>query len=221
MISHAEYPVATGPLGLPQLAAIPAHTPPHSALVHGAARVAQAIQWTVGGWRRRPGGPEPAHQGVVEATFRGLERLSPLLPRLGPVVATHRARWQIERTLAQRSRQRYERFLAIRRVMLATHPALTEMSAQEIYLNPANCWIRSCGRAAVSGGCGGTTLYFLVEETLRCVELDLEGQAVINELADYQPCTVAQWARLSALLDTRGILVLVRHLAGMGLVAFG
>ena len=43
---------------------------------------------------------------------------------------------------------------------------------------------------------------------------------LINELADYQPCTIAQWARLSTLVDVPQLTVLVRHLADMGLVAY-
>ncbi len=47
----------------------------------------------------------------------------------------------------------------------------------------------------------------------------LEGQVLVNELADYQPCTIAQWARLSALVDAPQLAALVRHLVGIGLVA--
>ncbi len=48
----------------------------------------------------------------------------------------------------------------------------------------------------------------------------LEGQVLINELADYEPCTVAQWARLSALVDAQQLTELVRHLVEIGLVAY-
>ena len=70
----------------------------------------------------------------------------------------------------------------------------------QLYLNPANCWIRW---ATESGSveeetCSGSALFFLDGHDLRGIRMRLEGQVVINELADYEPCTVAQSARLSA-----------------------
>jgi hypothetical protein len=43
---------------------------------------------------------------------------------------------------------------------------------------------------------------------------------LINELADYQPCTVDQWARLSPLVDAAQLQGLVRYLETVGLVAW-
>ena len=65
-----------------------------------------------------------------------------------------------------------------------------------------------------------SALFYLDGQELRGIRMRLEGQVLINELADYQPCTIAQWARLSALVDPSQLAVLVQHLAGIGLVAY-
>ena len=36
-------------------------------------------------------------------------------------------------------------------------------------------------------------LFFLADGEVHGLRMNLEGQVLINELADYQPCTVLQW----------------------------
>jgi len=88
-------------------------------------------------------------------------------------------------------------------------------------LNPANCWIRWSTESDVAANSrlSGSALFFLDGSDLRGIRMGLEGQVLINELADYEPCTVAQWARLSALVDAPQLTQLARHLIDIGLVA--
>jgi hypothetical protein len=88
-------------------------------------------------------------------------------------------------------------------------------------LNPANCWIRwtTEDEPAAAKSSSGSALFFLDGDDLRGIRMPLEGQVLINELADYEPCTVAQWAALSALVDHAQLAQLVRHLVSVGLVA--
>jgi hypothetical protein len=218
--SRVECPIPTGPLGLPQLASLPARFPARSAWVRATVRIARATQWVTTRVVARRDRVVPAREPLVELTLQGLDQLCRRVPGYRDVVTGERAWLQIERNIAQRS-LRHHRFLALRRAMLTTRPALKETGPLEIYLNPACCWIREDDRTSCRQPPGGTSLYFLVERRLCRVDLDLQGQALINELADYQPCTVSQWARLSALLDARGLVVLIRHLAELGLVAYG
>ena len=88
-------------------------------------------------------------------------------------------------------------------------------------MNPANCWIRWDVETGLveDETFSGSALFFLDGNELRGIRMHLEGQVLVNELADYQPCTIAQWARLSALVDVPQLVALVRHLVGIGLVA--
>ncbi len=97
---------------------------------------------------------------------------------------------------------------------------IDEGSAALIHLSPACCWIRINEEPRGDrGSLSSSVLFFLVNDEIRGLRMNLEGQVLINELADYQPCTIRQWARLSSLADASQLSSLVRHLAEIGLVA--
>ena len=99
--------------------------------------------------------------------------------------------------------------------------SLGDDGTSELHLNPANCWIRWATESgsAEEAAFSGSAMFFLDGSALRGIRMRLEGQVLINELADYEPCTVAQWARLSALVDAQQLTQLARHLVDIGLVA--
>ena len=106
------------------------------------------------------------------------------------------------------------------RAMQTAGRFIDEGSAGQVYLNPACCWIRineepHSDRSSLSS----SVLFFLVNDEIRGLRMNLEGQVLVNELADYQPCTIRQWAQLSSLADANQLSSLVRHLAEIGLVA--
>jgi hypothetical protein len=147
------------------------------------------------------------------------------MPYHQEVVVAERARLRIHEATERRA-VRYRRFLELRRTMADRPLSLGAHGTSQLHLNPANCWIRWTDQAgSAESGSGEETaysssaLFYLDGSDLRGVRMRLEGQVLINELADYEPCTVAQWARLSALVDADQLTQLARHLVDIGLVA--
>ena len=64
-------------------------------------------------------------------------------------------------------------------------------------------------------------LFFPHEGTIRSAVLETEGRALIDELAQFEPCTVAEWAGVSSTADRDELVETVRDLAQMGLISFG
>ena len=65
-----------------------------------------------------------------------------------------------------------------------------------------------------------TVLLFAVGDRFAARVFELEGQTLINELADYQPCTLEQWSKLSALADLDQLVSLCKTLSESGLICF-
>jgi len=205
---------------LPSFAALPAFEPRQSVLVSWPVRVAQAADRVVARAlpARRP--PSPGSGGLAEIALAGLDRCCRLIPYHQEVVVAARARLRIEQAIARRA-ERYRRFLELKRAMADRPLSASADGTGQLHLNPANCWIRWSTEpdAAASSRLSGSALFFLDGSDLRGIRMRLEGQVLINELADYEPCTVAQWARLSALVDAPQLVQLARHLIDIGLVA--
>ncbi|MFO7905886.1 MAG: hypothetical protein ACQESR_11635 [Planctomycetota bacterium] len=157
---------------------------------------------------------------LVERTLDGLEQCFRLLPTQQRGVLTERARLQIERVLQVRWR-RYQHFLCVSAAMEQSQRSFSQADSY-LYLNPASQWVRLQGKS-IAGPCGELSkdiLFFRLGHDIRGARMNLECQVLINELADYQPCTVVQWARCSSLADTQQLMLLARHLRNMGLVAW-
>ena len=155
-------------------------------------------------------------------------------------MAAETARLRIDQILLSRAERcrRYQRILQA----MPQHSAVDDVDdPRPLHLNPANCWLRLDGQPNDGAGpadqpegrdksrtggpepptSGHSALFFLVEGELRGIRMNLFEQALINALADYQPCTVRQWSEYSRLLDPRNLVVLAGHLADIGLVAWG
>ncbi len=92
-----------------------------------------------------------------------------------------------------------------------------------VYLNPARCWavLQPTNPALAADQLPLNTLIYQCGNQFQGLVADLEGQVLINELADYQPCSLAEWSRLSSLASATQLAVFVRRLAACGLVALG
>jgi hypothetical protein len=132
------------------------------------------------------------------------------------VVAAERARLQIEQ-VSQLRRARYRRFEQLRRSQQPFHAP-----SSYLHLNPVCRWIRISEEAvSQQQEClSGSVLFFLADGDVHGLRMNLEGQVLINELADYQPCTIRDWARLSSLADLEQLERLVGELSDIGLVAW-
>ena len=218
--TRMECPTTAEPPRLLELASSPSFEPRRSSLVAWTIRMARVADLVVE--RAFPARRTSSRTTcLVEKTLDGLDRVCGLIPSHVEVVAAERARLKISRMIGQRS-DRYRCYQAVRCAMLSACAELDETSSCNIYLNPACCWTRlEADTSPIEGAhLGCSALFFLVENDLRGIRMNLEGQVLINELADYQPCTIGQWSRLSSLLDITQLVSLVRHLGQLGLVAY-
>jgi hypothetical protein len=214
-----DRPLLDGPAELPAFAVLPTFQPRRSRFVSWPVRVAQAADRVVARARPASLGAGPGGRGLTEITLAGLDRWCRLIPNHPEVVRAERARLRLQQVIEERA-DRFRRFQELRRAMEDHRLSLDGDSACQLYLNPANCWIRyeAAARSVEEEAFSGSALFFLDGNALRGIRMHLEGQVLVNELADYQPCTIAQWARLSKLVDVPQLAALVRHLVEIGLV---
>ena len=99
-------------------------------------------------------------------------------------------------------------------------PTIGKLPEVEIHLNPLRAWCRL--QTAKFLNCGvlppAAVLLFRVGDRLATRVFDLEEQTLINELADFQPCTLDQWSGLSALASHDELVALCEDLSASGLV---
>lgn len=162
--------------------------------------------------------PQDHAKRLIETTLKGLDRCCRLIPAHHDVVVFERARLQVQQVLETR-RERHRRFLQCRQFMAGETFNVDE---SYLHLNPVCRWIRMTEEPTQSDpDChSGSVLFFLADHQVHGLRMNLEGQVLINELADYQPCTVVQWARISSLGNLQQLELLAQQLADIGLVAW-
>ncbi len=146
---------------------------------------------------------------------------SPTPEQLDHIACQH-ARHAVE-DQARRNRLKHVRFQELRSM---NEQSLAELETNEqlrVYLNPIRTWARFITEELLDEDSQppANVLFFANGNEVSTAVLELEGQALINELADYSPCTLGEWAALSQLADRDELADLCRDLADMGLVAFG
>ncbi len=137
-------------------------------------------------------------------------------------IECQRARHTIE-DLARKNRLKHVRF---QELYSLTEQYAEELSANRqlrVYLNPIRTWAQFISSALLDDETlpPANVLFFAVRDEVTTAVLELEGQALINELSDYQPCTLDEWAALSSQTDRDELVEMCHDLADMGLVAFG
>ena len=145
-----------------------------------------------------------------------------LSPEQRDYVLCQRTRHEIE-ALAARRRLAYirfnERFSLVGRFAerLESDPAL------QIYLNPIRRWARFTTAELLEETTRppANVLFFAARGHVATALLELEGQTLINELADLQPCPLETWATSTDLLDQSELVQFCHDLATMGLICFG
>lgn len=92
-----------------------------------------------------------------------------------------------------------------------------------IHLNPLRAWCRLRTSRFLQVGVAppATVLLFAVGEAFDTRVFDLEGQTMMNVLADFQPCTLDQWSTHSALATRDQLIALCRELSAVGLLCYG
>jgi len=192
--------------------------PPRSPLIAWTLRMASVADRLF--WRTFSSGQAATsrRKGLVGKALDGLGRRCGLLSLQEASVTFERARWDVWQVREAR-RERYRRYEQLRESM--DFDDLNPANSQ-LYLNPVNRWVRlpQAPSDDASPRPSESVLFFLIDNQVQGLRMSLEGQALINELADYQPCTVVQWARLSRLADAAQLVTLAQYLARSGLVAW-
>ena len=169
--------------------------------------------------------PQSSYEGVTEDAERMLQWLlqSPgLTRRQRDYVACQRARHAIEFE-ARKKRIKHIRFQELVSLVETLKDDFGTDSSLRIYLNPLRFWTRFITGEFLEDAQHppANVLFFAIPSGVSTAVLELEGQALINELADYEPCTLTEWSALSQLASQEQLVELCRDLADMGLAAFG
>lgn len=136
-------------------------------------------------------------------------------------VTCQRARHQVE-NLARANRLKHVRFQELLTLAGELSTELETNGQLHIHLNPIRTWAQFSTPELLDAEAVPpcNVLFFASGREIGSAALELEGQALINELADYQPCTLDDWSSLSHLADREQLMELCCDLARMGLVAF-
>lgn len=137
-------------------------------------------------------------------------------------VACQRARHAIEE-LARSRRLQHVTFQERYSLVDTFLEELETNHSLRIFLNPIRTWTRFHTRSLLNGEADppANVLFFAVGGDVATAIFELEGQALINELADYQPCALLEWTTETTFHDREDLADFVRDLAGMGLVSLG
>ncbi|MDP6553354.1 MAG: hypothetical protein QGG71_01735 [Pirellulaceae bacterium] len=122
----------------------------------------------------------------------------------------------------QQGQPSVRRYQALCQRSNSERPLFEENSAIRIYLNPLRAWCRLQTSLFLDDDVPppATILLFAVGDLFASRVFELEGQTLVNELADYQPCTLDQWSKLSALADRDQLVSLCQDLSDSGLICF-
>jgi hypothetical protein len=145
-----------------------------------------------------------------------------LTPDQRDYVTCQRARHAVE-GIARKNRLKHVRFQELFTLKDRTIEEVGRDDRLRIYLNPIREWSRFITEVLLDDGAElpADVLFFPLGEEVNTAVMELEGQALLNELADFQPCTINEWFALGQQADRDELIETSRDLAEMGLVAFG
>jgi hypothetical protein len=158
--------------------------------------------------------------GDAERFLGWLEVTAPLTPEQQDYVACQRARHAVEEA-ARKNRSAHVRFQELWSVAAELAPQLGKVRGMRIHLNPLRAWARFVTPALLNGvAAPADVVFFPARESINAAVPGDEGRALIEELAEFGPCTLAKWATLSAHGGRKELAAACRNLAAVGLVAF-
>ena len=137
-------------------------------------------------------------------------------------ISCQQARHAVEQR-ARRDRLAYVRFQELSSLVDELLPQVGRDDRLRLWLNPTRVWATFETTELVDEDVEPpvNVLFFGSRGAVASAVLELEGQALLNELADYQPCHISQWAEVSSWADRDELIEFARDLAEMGLVAIG
>jgi len=136
-------------------------------------------------------------------------------------VTVQRTRHVLEH-MAAAHREEHVAFQALRRDRDLSPTLLPPTTV--VRLNPIRAWARLETEALLdetAEPCDLPCDVLLLADgsEIATVQLELEGQVLLNDLADNQPCSIRNWAELSRVSDVEELLELSRDLTALGLIA--
>jgi hypothetical protein len=167
-----------------------------------------------------PRRPHLAHSANLRLKNKIMLETQDLSLERQDMVDLQRARRQIQRRW-QQCQPMVRRYRANCQRTNGQRP-LFENPSWRVHLNPLRAWCRLRTSYFLVGEVTppATILLFAVGDQFAARVFELEGQTLINELADYQPCTLDQWAELSALANRDQLVSLCEVLSESGLICF-
>ena len=136
------------------------------------------------------------------------------------LVSCRAARVRLKRMSRDLFRQQLAFRVAQRRCQPEQH-SLQRRSGLRLQLNPIRTWARLLSRVMLDGvDPPANVLFFATPSGPSAALLELEGQALLNELEDWQPCSLDEWAALSHVADRAQLLDFCLELSRMGIVAW-
>ncbi len=171
------------------------------------------------------GGQPPATGDATADAARFLEwveRTCRPTPEQCDYLACQRARHAVE-ALARQDRAGHLHFQELWCSAARRAGELDRVPGPRVHLNPIRIWSRFMTPALLDGDTPppADVLFFAAGDTTRTAILEAHGQALIEELASCNPCTLDEWAARSQQADRDALVALCRDLAEMGLAAFG
>ncbi len=157
-----------------------------------------------------------------ELFCRWLKEHAPLSPEQSDYIVCQQARHAIEQQ-ARLRRLEYVRFQDLYSMVDRSIGQRTTVCSLQLRLNPVRLWrqLQTTALLEATDTAPANVLFFAVQGEIRTAVFELEGQALVNELADFSPCTIAQWSALTACGDSEQLVESTYDLAEMGLVALG
>lgn len=155
-----------------------------------------------------------------DAMLRWLLSNKEVTPEQRDYISCQQARHAIEE-IARSNRTSYLRFQELASVAGALLPQLGTDPNLRIALNPTRAWATFETSSLLDDGveAPANVLFFATRGEIATAALELEGQALLNELIDYQPCTLTDWSRVSAWGDRNELLAFCHDLVEIGLIA--
>lgn len=165
----------------------------------------------------------PAYDTInadCERFFAWLCNTQPLSIVQGDLIACQSARNQIE-VVAELHREKYLAFQKLLQNNEDLLPQLEFTTEIMLHLNPIRVWSEFHTTALIDDAAElpARVLFFPAAGEIATAVLELEGQALVNELSDYAPCTLTQWATFSNVADSSDLRDTCIDLAQMGLIA--
>ena len=154
--------------------------------------------------------------------LRWIEENKPLTEEQSDYLACQRARWEVE-LQGRANRLKHVRFQELRSLTPELVKEVGENPSLQVHLNPIRAWTKFFTTELIGGEGDDLPIDVMVfpigNETTTAVFED-HGRLLIEELSQYEPCTIETWAAVSQHAQSEELTDLCRDLAEMGLVAF-